>query len=125
MGDYFGHWLSFAKHDHLPRIYHANWFRTNSSGDYLWPGFGENMRVLKWIFERITGEGEGRETPLGTIPTSLDTTGLDVDLEALFAINVDEWRREIDGLRTYFAQFGDRLPQGITDELDALERRLG
>ena len=84
----------------------------------------KNSRVLKWVFERVSGEGSGKETPIGTIPTDLDISSLNVDLDSLFAINADEWRAEVKELRDYFSLFGSHLPEGITDELNELEKRF-
>ncbi len=133
MGDYFAHWLSIEQHTKpnlLPRIYHVNWFRKGSNGKFLWPGFGENSRVLKWIFERTAGVQNGIETPIGVLPASgaLDVTGLDIseeDLKTLFQVDRNEWEKEATGLQEYFKKFGERLPQGISNEVLALRQRLG
>ncbi len=130
MADYFGHWLSFAgRSPNLPKIYAANWFRKSDDGKFLWPGFGENIRVLKWIFERCEGKENGIATPIGIIPkeNALDLQGLNISsaqLKALFAIHKDEWLKEVGGLRTYFSQFGSHLPVKIKEQLDMLEKRL-
>lgn len=130
MGDYFGHWLSMAqKGKNLPRIYYCNWFRKSPDGTFLWPGFGENCRVLKWIFERTSGAENGVETVAGIIPAegALDLEGLELDDEAqktLFTINRDEWLQEADALKEYFQIFGKRLPKQLAEEVDALEERL-
>lgn len=120
MGDYFGHWLEMGKllGDKAPKIYHANWFRKGEEGKFLWPGFGENMRVLKWIFERCEGLGEGRKTPVGIFPKDFDAP------KELFEINGEAWKEEVKGLREYFTLFGERLPEEISQELDNLERRV-
>ncbi len=133
MADYFGHWLRIgaqADPDKLPRIFYVNWFRKAPDGHWLWPGFGENSRVLAWIFRRCQGTVDARETPIGNVPTvaGLDTGGLDVtpeDLEGLLRVDADEWRGELPGIREYFAQFGDRLPKQVRAQLAALEQRLG
>ncbi len=133
MADYFGHWLrigSQADPDKLPRIFYVNWFRKAPDGHWLWPGFGENSRVLAWIFRRCQGTVDARETPIGNVPTvaGLDTGGLDVtpeDLEGLLRVDADEWRGELPGMREYFAQFGHRLPKQVRAQLAALEQRLG
>jgi len=133
MADYFGHWLRIgaqADPDKLPRIFYVNWFRKAPDGHWLWPGFGENSRVLAWIFRRCQGTVNARETPIGNVPTvaGLDTGGLDVtpeDLEGLLRVDADEWRGELPGMREYFAQFGDRLPKQVRAQLAALEQRLG
>ncbi|CCB86009.1 phosphoenolpyruvate carboxykinase [GTP] [Parachlamydia acanthamoebae UV-7] len=132
MGDYFGHWLNMGhskKAKKLPKIYYVNWFRQNANGEWLWPGFGENSRVLKWIFERTSGKGKGVDTPIGVTPTpdGLDLTGLNISdetIKALLHVNKDEWKKEVTELADYFKLFGDRLPKGIHDELHALEQRL-
>lgn len=127
MGDYFGHWLEMGqKIKKLPKIYTVNWFRKDATGNFVWPGFGDNIRVLKWIFERTEGEGEADTSPIGNVPAkgALDLSGLEVDEEALFAIDNNEWKKEVEEMRHYLAQFGARLPQGITDQLDQLEKRV-
>ncbi len=133
MGDYFAHWLSVGqnKEKHkLPRIYYVNWFRQNSKGEWLWPGFGENSRVLKWIFERTSGEGKAVASPIGLLPAEngLDLNGLDLSKEALkelLSVDVEAWKEEVKKLRAYYTIFGDKLPEGIKQELDDLESRLG
>ena len=132
MADYFGHWLSFAaNHDEstLPKIYYVNWFRKGDDGRWLWPGFGENSRVLEWVFNRVAGEAGAVETPIGYLPTldSLDVTGVDVtpeDMAELLKVDVDEWRREVPGIREYFAIFADRLPEQMHEQVNLLEQRL-
>ncbi|MCW2666589.1 MAG: Phosphoenolpyruvate carboxykinase, partial [Frankiales bacterium] len=132
MGDYMKHWLEIGEAtdaDKLPKLYYVNWFRKDDNGKWLWPGFGENSRVLKWIVGRIDGEGSGVETPIGILPTrdALDLDGLDVpdrDLDLLLSVDTDVWKQEADLMPAYFAQFGDRLPAAITDEHQALVRRL-
>jgi phosphoenolpyruvate carboxykinase (GTP) len=132
-GDYFGHWLSVGKNadsTKLPRIFYVNWFRRSSDGSFLWPGFGENIRVLKWAVERIEGTAAAVETPVGYVPAdgSLDVTGLDLAPAALAAVtSVDaaEWRDELPQIEEWFTKIGDHLPTGMHDELDALRLRLG
>lgn len=132
MGDYFNHWLEMGKKtspDKLPRIYYVNWFRKNDKGEWLWPGFGENSRVLKWIFERTSGSTNAVKTPIGYLPSegALDVTGLNVskeNLKELFRFDNESWKKEVNELKEYFKIFGDRLPQGIADELKGLEQRL-
>jgi phosphoenolpyruvate carboxykinase (GTP) len=132
MGDYFAHWLKMTTRTDtakLPRIYHVNWFRKGADGKFLWPGYGENSRVLKWVFERVTGTGEAVETPIGRLPApgSLDVQGLSIppaQLEELLRIDVDGWSSELPLVREHYAQFGDRLPDGLREELAALEQRL-
>lgn len=132
MGDYFAHWLNMGKSSDpskLPKIYYVNWFQRDEEKNFIWPGFGENSRVLKWIFERVSGQGSAQETPIGYLPTpdALDTKGLSISpklLEQLLTVDKEQWKQEVNMLREYFKIFGDRLPQGISDELDALEKRL-
>ena len=132
MGDYFAHWLSIAERttpDKLPRIYYVNWFRKDADGRFLWPGYGENSRVLKWIVERLEGTGEGVDTPIGTLPTldAIDTSGLDVsraDLEVLLSVDRETWRHEAALIPGHFETFGDHLPKELWAEYDALLARL-
>jgi phosphoenolpyruvate carboxykinase (GTP) len=132
-GDYFNHWITVGK-DHdaakLPRIFYVNWFRRDEDGGFLWPGFGENSRVLKWIVERIDGQAEAVETPIGHVPTpeSLDTDGLDMTDDALaaaLAVDAEEWKAEIPQITEWFEKFGDQLPAVLWTELDGLKARLG
>ena len=114
----------------LPKIYYVNWFRRGEDGRFLWPGFGENSRVLKWIAERLEDEADAVDTPIGLVPTpdALDLTGLDTpraDLEAALRVDVAEWRDEVPQITEWFAQFGDKLPGVLWAELDALKARLG
>ena len=130
--DYFNHWITVGKeHDaaKLPRIFYVNWFRRNADGGFLWPGFGENSRVLKWVVERIEGTGQAVETPIGYVPSvdDLDLDGLDIpraEVEAALAVDPDEWRAEIPAITEWFEQFGDRLPTVLWTELDGLKARL-
>jgi phosphoenolpyruvate carboxykinase (GTP) len=132
-GDYFNHWITVGKDNDaakLPRIFYVNWFRRDEDGGFLWPGFGENSRVLKWIVERIDGEADAVETPIGHVPTpeSLDTDGLDMTPEALAAaldVDVDEWKAELPQIVEWFEKFGDTLPAVLWTELDGLKARLG
>lgn len=133
MGDYFAHWLSMEKHTDprkLPRVYYVNWFRKGSDGKFLWPGFGENIRVLKWIFERLSGSDQAKKSPIGILPdpSAIDVTGLDLaedGFKTLFEVDHAAWEQEIKGLQEYFKIFGDRLPEGIKNEVAALQKRLG
>ena len=132
MGDYFEHWLRCGEGkttDQLPRIFSVNWFRRSQEGEFLWPGFGENIRVLKWIFERTDEADNAETTPIGWIPKegALDLSGIQISQEtvkALFTIDKEEWLQETAGMRTYLSKFGDRLPQKIKDQVDMLENRL-
>ena len=133
MGDYFAHWLDIGTEapnpELLPRIFYVNWFRKDADGRWLWPGYGENSRVLEWIFERVSGRGEAVETPIGWVPApgAIDIEGVDVskeDMEELLRVDRDEWRAEVPLIREHFAKFGDRLPRALSDAVDELERRL-
>jgi phosphoenolpyruvate carboxykinase (GTP) len=137
-GDYFNHWITMGKeHDaaKLPRIYYVNWFRRaknadGSEGGFLWPGFGENSRVLKWVIERLEGQADAVETPIGHVPTpeSLDTDGLDLtddELAMALAVDPEEWKAEIPQIQEWFEKFGDELPAVLWTELDGLKARLG
>jgi phosphoenolpyruvate carboxykinase (GTP) len=129
MADYFGHWLSLERREdvRLPKIFYVNWFRKDEDGKFLWPGFGENARVLEWIFRRCDGGGEAVETPIGLVPRpgDLDVEGLDVRLDALLAVDEDDVRGELPQVEEHLAQFGDRLPAALRRQLDALKDRLG
>lgn len=132
MGDYFAHWLEMGKNtdaSKLPKIFYVNWFRKDADGGWLWPGFGENSRVLKWIVERVSGKGEAVETPIGYLPESgaIDTSGLDVtdeQMAELLDVNVEEWLNEIESIREHYARFEETLPEALSNELAALEARL-
>jgi phosphoenolpyruvate carboxykinase (GTP) len=133
VGDYLEHWLQVGRdHDRakLPRIFYVNWFRRSADGGFLWPGFGENSRVLKWIAERVDGAAEADETPIGYVPASggLDVSGLAVtedDLAAASAVDPEEWRAELPLIEEWFAQIGEKLPAELRAELDHLRTRLG
>jgi phosphoenolpyruvate carboxykinase (GTP) len=131
MADYWAHWLDIGAHEgaQLPRIYYVNWFRKSAEGEFMWPGFGDNGRVLKWVFERVSGKAEGRQTPIGVVPApgELDLSGLVLDEEdasELLAVDVEGWLAEIPLIREYYAQFGAKLPAAMLAQLDALEQRL-
>ena len=132
MGDYMAHWLEIGEQADpakLPRLYYVNWFRKDDDGKWLWPGFGENSRVLKWIVDRLDGRVEGVRTPIGVLPApgELDLDGLDVpqrDLDLLLSVDPDVWSQEASLMPEYFAQFGDHLPAAITAEHTALVERL-
>jgi phosphoenolpyruvate carboxykinase (GTP) len=132
MGDYFTHWLKVgAKADptKLPRIFYVNWFRKGEDGKFLWPGYGENSRVLKWVFERVAGTGKAVETPIGRLPAAdaLDLTGLKVSpaaLDQLLRVDVEGWCHELGLIREHFNRFGAKLPAGLASELSTLEQRL-
>ena len=130
--DYFAHWLSMEKVTdpaNLPRIFFVNWFRRDEDGRFLWPGFGENSRVLKWVFERVNGTADAVDTPIGKLPTkdALDTDGLEIDeadLDEILSVDVDGWKAAIPQIREHYARFGDRLPAVLNVEVDTLEAKL-
>ncbi|HSK61598.1 MAG TPA: phosphoenolpyruvate carboxykinase domain-containing protein, partial [Actinomycetospora sp.] len=133
VGDYFQHWVDVGKGadaDKLPRIFYVNWFRRGDDGRFLWPGFGENGRVLKWIIERLEGKAAAAETPIGHVPTAdqIDTDGLSEpaeDIEASLHVDLEEWKAEIPLIEEWFDTIGDKLPTSMRDELEALKQRLG
>ncbi|HHT56977.1 phosphoenolpyruvate carboxykinase (GTP) [Herbinix luporum] len=130
--DYLQHWLDIGKKtdpDKLPKIFYVNWFRKDEEGRWLWPGFGDNSRVLKWIVERTNGTGKAVKTEIGYLPTpdAIDTTGLDIseeDMNELLSVNKDEWLAEIASIRQHYASYGEKLPKELANQLDALEARL-
>ena len=132
-GDYFAHWIDVGKSADaakLPKIFYVNWFRRDADGGFLWPGFGENSRVLKWVIERLDGTAAAVETPIGHVPAlgSLDVDGLDLTAEqvaAAVAVDADEWRAEIPLIAEWFDKIGDKVPSTLRDELEALRVRLG
>lgn len=132
MADYWAHWLSFADRvepDKLPKVFYVNWFRKNEEDRFLWPGFGENSRIVAWIFERCRGRGEAVRSPLGWLPAdgAIDTSGLDLSddvLTELSAVDASEWHAEVKHIRDYFGSYGDQVPAALYAELDALEDRL-
>ncbi|MES2461408.1 MAG: phosphoenolpyruvate carboxykinase (GTP) [Armatimonadota bacterium] len=131
MGDYFAHWLQMGQQiPHPPKIFQVNWFRKDAEGNYLWPGFGENLRVLIWMHERIVGKGHAETTPIGLVPTPRDLplSGLSAQpaqVAAALETNPEEWREELPDIAEHFERFGDRLPNTLREELAALEERLG
>jgi phosphoenolpyruvate carboxykinase (GTP) len=132
-GDYFAHWISVGKGADavkLPKMFYVNWFRRDADGNFVWPGFGENIRVLKWAIERIEGKAAAVDTPIGRVPTpdALDTTGLDMTPEALaeaLVVDVELWKQELPQIDEWFDKIGDSVPSALRDELDALKLRLG
>jgi phosphoenolpyruvate carboxykinase (GTP) len=132
-GDYFGHWITLGKEADavkLPKIYYVNWFRRDQDGKFIWPGFGENGRVLKWIVERLEGQAAAAESPIGRVPTveSLDVDGLDLtpeQVEECLFVDEDEWRAEVPAITAWFDKFGEKLPTLLWAELDGLKTRLG
>jgi len=132
MGDYLGHWLKTGRKtrpENLPKIFYVNWFRKSAEGKWLWPGFGDNIRVLKWIYERVTGTAQVVETPIGNLPTpdSLDIKGLDIskdDLRELLRVDHEGWKNELPDIDNHYSKLGERLPEELRAELDSLSRRL-
>jgi phosphoenolpyruvate carboxykinase (GTP) len=132
MGDYFAHWLSFAQRTDrakLPKIYFTNWFRKGADGKFLWPGYGENSRVLKWICERVEGTGKAQKTPIGNLPTAdaLDVSGLNLpadDVKALTSVDADGWKKEVEDVASNYGKFGSHLPKALNEQLDSLRKRL-
>lgn len=132
MGDYFGHWLKLgekADKSKLPRIYYVNWFRKDEQGKWLWPGYGENSRVLKWIFERVSGQGKAKKTAIGYLPTedALDLSGLTLAphaMKELLSVDSHKWQEEAAELKRYLQLFGARLPKEIARQLEQLQARL-
>ncbi len=134
MGDYFQHWLDIGKAstaDKLPKIFFVNWFRKSADGKWLWPGFGDNSRVLKWIFQRCDGEGKGVETPIGFMPTvdAIDRTGIedevsDADMAELLSVDEEGWKQEFESIKVHYERFGSKLPQALKEQLAALEARF-
>jgi phosphoenolpyruvate carboxykinase (GTP) len=130
MGDYFAHWLAMGKRfPHPPRIFHVNWFRKGADGKFLWPGFGENVRVLKWILERVEGRGKAVETPIGFVPSedALTLDGLNISREtmrALLNVNPADYAADVEDSQKFFASFGDRFPRELWQEHEAQTQRL-
>jgi phosphoenolpyruvate carboxykinase (GTP) len=128
--DYFSHWLSFDKSGaNLPKIFHVNWFRKNSDGKFMWPGFGDNMRVLEWMLKRVTGQAHANETPIGLLPNSddLNIDGLNMDvatLNQLLDVNHEAWYEEMEAIGEYLQSYGDRAPQALLAEQEKIARQL-
>jgi phosphoenolpyruvate carboxykinase (GTP) len=132
MGDYFKHWLEMGDKlaDKAPRMFYVNWFRKTADGKWLWPGFGENSRVLKWMCERVDGKAGAVETPIGLMPKpeDLDLSGLDIsaeDIKELLRVDVEAWKAEIPDIENHFAKFADRMPERLAKQLKELAKRLG
>jgi phosphoenolpyruvate carboxykinase (GTP) len=131
MGDYFAHWLAIGTRlTKPPRIFRVNWFRRDADGRYLWPGYGENVRILKWMVQRIRGEADVDETPIGWIPArrALDLDGLDLSsarLAAALSCDAGEWLGALEDLDQFYGEFGPRMPPAITRKLSDTRRRLG
>jgi phosphoenolpyruvate carboxykinase (GTP) len=131
MGDYFAHWLKMGEKGgaKMPKIFYVNWFRKNGDGKFMWPGYSENSRVLKWIFERCDGKADAVDTPIGKVPAegAVDVKGVKVepaDMKAMTTVDKEGWKAEIPLIKEHYATFGDKLPQGLKEELAALEKRL-
>jgi phosphoenolpyruvate carboxykinase (GTP) len=136
MADYFAHWFEIGQagskpgsKNRLPKLFWVNWFRRDADGRFMWPGFGDNARVLKWVLGRIDGQAAASDTPIGFVPApgSIDTTGLDIDeatLADLVAVDPRAWRQEVALIREHYAIFGSRLPHRLSDQLADLDRRL-
>jgi phosphoenolpyruvate carboxykinase (GTP) len=130
-GDYFGHWLNVgAKLKNPPRIFHVNWFRQASNGDFLWPGFGDNLRVLEWILDRCAKRVGATDTAIGWLPkpSDLNLSGLQIApevMQELTTVHVDAWRREAADFRSYLLEYGSHMPPEMLDELAGVEQRLG
>ncbi len=133
MADYLGHWLKVGRQadpEKLPRIFYVNWFRKDDAGNFLWPGYGENSRVLEWVFERCNGGGEAVETPIGILPRegAIPAEGLNVSVDAmheLLRVDIEGWRQELPSIEEHFDELGERMPPELLDELAELEKRLG
>jgi phosphoenolpyruvate carboxykinase (GTP) len=132
MGDYFAHWLKIGARDgaKLPKVFYVNWFRKDENGKFMWPGYGENSRVLAWVFDRVTGEAEAQETAIGFVPSvgAIDTEGLDVSDETmsrLLEVDTDGWSAQLPQMKEHYAEFGDKLPAALRSQLEGLESRLG
>lgn len=131
MADYFGHWLEMGEKlgENAPKIFHVNWFRKDEDGNFLWPGFGDNMRVLLWILDRVAGKADAHDSAIGLLPTAsdIDTNGLgisDDQLNELLSVDKAVWKEDLENIKEYFAQFGDRLPAEIKHQLDILDKNL-
>jgi phosphoenolpyruvate carboxykinase (GTP) len=133
MADYFAHWLAIgdkSKADKLPQIFFVNWFRRDEDGRFLWPGYGENSRVLKWIFDRVDGTANATRTEIGYLPSpgDIDTKGLDVkadDMSAILSVDTDGWKSALPQIKDHYATFGAKLPARLAAQLDQLAGALG
>ena len=131
MADYWAHWFDMGEvlGDKAPKIFNVNWFRTDDEGHFIWPGFGDNLRVLEWIIDRCEGKADAVETPIGFVPKAEDinTEGLDIDtdtIKGLLQVDKDLWAKEVDGIKEFYAQFGDKLPEELRHQLATLENNL-
>lgn len=132
MADYWSHWLEMGEKlgENAPKIFNVNWFKTDDDGHFIWPGFGDNMRVLDWIIQRCEGTVDAKETPIGYVPNDINTTGIEDEVtpeivEKLLAVDPELWKAEVADLREFYKQFGEKLPKEFTKQLDDLEKRLG
>jgi phosphoenolpyruvate carboxykinase (GTP) len=133
MGDYFKHWINTGKKSDsskLPKIFYVNWFRKSKDGKWLWPGYGENSRVLKWVIERVSGQGKAEESPIGFLPVkdAIDINGLkmsEAEIKEVLNVDINEWRNELPGIKAHFETFGNRLPEELLNEYENLKKRLG
>ena len=133
MGDYFAHWIEMGKKiPHAPKIFNVNWFRTDDEGHFIWPGFGDNMRVLMWILARCDGTVDAVETPIGYMPKpedinieGLESEGVTLDvMKELLSVDKSLWKEDIKGVKEFYAKIGDRMPKELYDQLEAFEARL-
>jgi phosphoenolpyruvate carboxykinase (GTP) len=131
MGDYFQHWFDMGDKlkSQAPKIFYVNWFRKSAEGKFLWPGFGENSRALKWMCERVDGKAGAKKTPIGYLPndSDLDLRGLNVppqDIKELLDVDAEAWKLEIPKMEKFFSQFGDRFPQRLRNQFNELKKRL-
>jgi phosphoenolpyruvate carboxykinase (GTP) len=132
MADYFGHWLKVAERDgaKLPKVFLVNWFRKDDEGNFVWPGFGDNIRVLEWIFRRTEGEGEAVDTPIGGVPAEgeIDIQGANVnpdDMRLLLEVDPEAVKAQLPQVEEHLARFGDGLPDALRSQLEALKQRMG
>ena len=130
MGDYFAHWIEMGKKiANPPKIFNVNWFRTDENGNFIWPGYGENLRVLLWILARCEGKADAVETPIGFVPkpSDIERDGLDIDektIASLLEVNKDIWKEEVAGIHQFYEKVGARVPAELKEELRKLEERL-
>jgi phosphoenolpyruvate carboxykinase (GTP) len=133
MGDYFAHWIKIGESapdkTKLPKIFNVNWFRKSAEGKFLWPGYGDNIRVLQWIFERVSGKAAAEETPIGFVPKadSINTAGLNgvsENIPELIAVEKDKWADELELVKEQYATFGEHLPKELSAQVKAIEERF-
>ena len=130
MGEYFAHWLEMGeKAAHAPKIFHVNWFRTDKDGNFIWPGFGDNFRVLLWILDRCAGKAGAVDSAIGYLPKpeDIDTEGLDISadtMKELLTVDTESWIADLDSIKAFYAKIGDTMPKGLLDELATLEANL-